>query len=155
MSPLETPTHPATHAKLTSQAAETFVLAGNAIFTLVSLKTGARYTYRVRMAEPEPGKPSTWFVSLLTGPDNTGDYQYIGIIDSSRTFRRTRKSKLSETSLPVVAFRWVYEKLAAHLDPPNVEIWHAGRCGRCGRTLTVPESIQLGLGPECASKGVF
>ena len=27
--------------------------------------------------------------------------------------------------------------------------WHEGRCGRCGRKLTVPESIEAGYGPEC------
>jgi hypothetical protein len=30
-------------------------------------------------------------------------------------------------------------------------VWHEGRCGRCGRKLTVPESIESGFGPECAS----
>lgn len=30
-----------------------------------------------------------------------------------------------------------------------VEIWHEGKCGRCGRQLTVPESIESGFGPEC------
>lgn len=26
-----------------------------------------------------------------------------------------------------------------------------GRCGRCGRRLTDPESIRRGIGPECAA----
>lgn len=30
--------------------------------------------------------------------------------------------------------------------------YHEGRCGRCARRLTVPESIINGLGPECADK---
>lgn len=34
----------------------------------------------------------------------------------------------------------------------KVEVWHEGSCGRCGRKLTVPESIANGLGPECAEK---
>lgn len=25
-----------------------------------------------------------------------------------------------------------------------------GKCGRCARRLTTPESVQLGFGPECA-----
>jgi len=28
-------------------------------------------------------------------------------------------------------------------------VFHEGACGRCGRTLTVPESIASGFGPEC------
>ena len=34
--------------------------------------------------------------------------------------------------------------------PKTVEVWHEGICGRCGRKLTVPESVERGLGPECA-----
>jgi hypothetical protein len=30
-----------------------------------------------------------------------------------------------------------------------VEVWHEGTCGKCGRALTVPSSIENGLGPEC------
>lgn len=30
--------------------------------------------------------------------------------------------------------------------------YHEGRCGRCARRLTVPESIINGIGPECAKK---
>jgi hypothetical protein len=37
--------------------------------------------------------------------------------------------------------------------PEGYKVQHAGRCGRCARTLTVPSSIELGLGPECATKG--
>src|SRR5882672_9405186 len=34
----------------------------------------------------------------------------------------------------------------------HIEIWHSGSCGRCGRTLTVPESVLSGFGPECINK---
>ena len=30
--------------------------------------------------------------------------------------------------------------------------YHEGRCGKCARTLTVPESIINGIGPVCAEK---
>jgi hypothetical protein len=41
--------------------------------------------------------------------------------------------------------------LWAHIDdlPESLEIWHEGSCLRCGRKLTVPESIESGYGPEC------
>ena len=34
----------------------------------------------------------------------------------------------------------------------TVQVWHEGRCGKCGRKLTVPESLTSGLGPECAGR---
>jgi hypothetical protein len=147
-----------TEAKVETKSALSFMLAGNATFTLRSGRTGARYTYKVQESKDRPG---VFFVKYLTGPDNENDYRYLGMIvtggkpgESTPTFRLTAKSKEHFTlvSLPVSAFDWVLSKLAAGVEPPNVEIWHAGKCGRCGRTLTVPESIQLGLGSECASR---
>jgi Family of unknown function (DUF6011) len=140
-----------TEAKL--QSPLSFILAGNAYFTIRSVKTGARYTYRVSKAEDGTTK---YFVSFLVGPDNYSNYKYLGMIENN-TFRLTKASLnagFNRETKPVVAFSWTFEKLKANVEPPNTEIWHAGRCGRCGRKLTVPESIELGLGPECASKGM-
>lgn len=139
-----------------------FILAGNAYFTLRSKVTGTRYTYRVSKADPQQGKckyclndpcrcQPRYFVSLLTGPENTSDYSYLGMIVSNQ-FRLTRASKMTLDSKPVHAFRWSLTALVANEIPEQLEIWHEGRCGRCGRTLTVPESIALGLGPECAGR---
>ena len=35
--------------------------------------------------------------------------------------------------------------------PEALEIRHEGSCGRCGRPLTVPSSIDRGIGPDCAA----
>ena len=40
-------------------------------------------------------------------------------------------------------------KLVAGTLPEFVEVWHEGCCGKCGKRLTVPSSIENGLGPEC------
>jgi hypothetical protein len=125
-----------------------FVFGGNARVTLVSTKTGARYTYRVALAKD--GK--LWFVSVLTGADNEGDYTYIGIVRPAQpgVMAMTKASKMTDDSLPVRGFRYLVATLAAGLMPLNMEVWHEGRCGRCGRALTVPTSIASGIGPECA-----
>ena len=125
-----------------------FIKAGNARFTLRSVKTQGRYTYRVR--------PSTdgnvWFVSLMTGTDNESHYSYMGIIDKNNAFKWTAKSKVGQDAPGFKAFDWVWRRLAAGILPGEVEIWHEGHCGKCGRTLTVPESIDRGIGPECWKK---
>jgi hypothetical protein len=140
--------------QLEAPAIRHFMLAGNATFTLVSTRTGARYTYRVRRAyDQKDDELPRWFVSLLTGPDNESSYTYIGMIFADQagktSFRLTRASQLPITSTPVEVFEWVFGQLSDGLDVGEVEVWHAGMCGRCGRTLTVPESIASGLGPEC------
>ena len=33
---------------------------------------------------------------------------------------------------------------------PTVKVFHSGKCGKCGKKLTTPESIKSGLGPYCS-----
>lgn len=131
-----------------------FITAGKAVFTLQGSET--RYTYRVNRAEPKAGSPYTqvaYFVSLLTGPDNTADYTYLGMLDpQTGAVRLTRKSQYTDQSKPVLAIRWVLARLWANQPIDPAKIYHIGRCGRCGRALTVPASIEAGIGPECAGK---
>ncbi len=127
-----------------------FVMAGNATFTLVSKKTGARFTYRVREAKEDDD--SRMFVSVLTGSNNEGDYEYLGTIFEKKRFCHGRKSRVGGESPSAKAFAWFFERLVRGGDLSECEVWHSGRCGRCGRKLTVPESVASGLGPECGSK---
>jgi hypothetical protein len=52
-----------------------------------------------------------------------------------------------------MAMNWVLDHLSEGEMPPLTEIWHEGRCGRCGRKLTVPDSIAIGIGPDCLTRG--
>lgn len=130
---------------------ERFALAGDAIFTVRSLRTGVRFTYRIDTDRLQPARPS--FVSVLTGPDNSSDYTFLGsIFDGGRTYRHGTRSRISADAPSAVAFAWLWSHRGdADLDT-RVEIMHAGRCCRCGRTLTTPESVAAGIGPECSKK---
>lgn len=130
-----------------------FVLAGNAIFT-ASNPHGQRYTYRVRRWHPAGDESRVvWFVDWLRGPDNTSDYQYLGVLDlPTCTLKSTPKSGAKSESLLFRVGAWALGCLMGTRQvPPGYAIQHAGRCGRCGRLLTVPESIDRGIGPECAA----
>jgi hypothetical protein len=35
---------------------------------------------------------------------------------------------------------------------PDAEVMHVGKCCKCRRLLTTPESIQRGIGPECSGE---
>lgn len=130
-----------------------FVTGGNATFTMVSGRTGARFTYRSRVA---PNDPDMFFVSTLIGADNETDYSYVGFLN--RRAVRPGKSVLcagKKGNADDVRFRalaYVLDKAFFGALPLDVEIFHAGKCCRCGRTLTTPESIVSGIGPECAKK---
>lgn len=126
---------------------QSFVLAGKAVFTVKNEQTGNRLTFKVTHAD-DPEK-DLWFVSVLRGTDNESDYSYVGIIRGSE-FRLTAKSRVTEEAPAYRVFRWLYQHILAQKDLPGcVHVYHEGKCGRCGRTLTVPESIETGFGPEC------
>lgn len=128
-------------------AAKAFILAGNARVTLVSEYTGTRFTYRVRKAKDK----ALWFVALLTGDNNEADYTYLGTIFDDAVYRHGKKSSIGADAPGAKAFAYAWRWLREDKAPPHCEVWHEGRCGKCGRPLTVPESIATGMGPVCAA----
>lgn len=125
-----------------------YVLAGKSTFTVVSGATGQRFTYKVSQPKDKPH-----FVSVLTGSDNTADYAFLGTIFECTTFRHSKKSRISDDAPSVKAFAWLWDRaLTFDAAFEQCELWHLGKCGRCGRDLTDPESIARGLGPTCAEK---
>lgn len=128
-----------------------YLFAGKSTITIRSLVTETRYTYQVRASDDR----SMFFVSTLIGSDNEADYSYIGCIPI-RT-RVMRAGTKGNDRLPqFIALDWLLKQLIGRGEvPATVEVFHEGKCGRCGRKLTTPESIQTGLGPECAKKGTM
>lgn len=127
-----------------------FALAGNAVFTLTSHATGVRFTFKVRALENDP---TFHFVSVLTGPDNWSNYSYLGYIRRGVYFHGGQKAKIATTAPSAKAFDWFWRIAASGRDPTFAcDVDHVGKCGRCGRALTVPESIKSGYGPECIGK---
>ena len=133
-----------------------FVLAGNATVTLVSMKTGVRYTYKVtRAKDKQTGEDRDfYFVGLLNGPDNENSYAYIGMINGFGQFvpANPMRTKVKPDAPSMKGFKFFWGYISEDMIPPQMEVWHEGKCGRCGRKLTVPESLINGLGPECFSK---
>lgn len=140
-------------AQITESAAiAAFVLAGNATFTLVSEQTGARFTYRVRAGK---GDGAPLFVHLLTGPDNARDYTYLGCVwvgGSSPRYVHGKRSPVSTSAPGAKGFAWFARQVFGRGVLEGAAFHHEGRCCRCGRLLTVPESVVSGWGPECAKK---
>ena len=141
-----------------------FLLAGRAIFTILNTKTGNRLTFRVSRKKkakknPQPGELKTefvgpHFVGVLAGPDNEDSYCFLGTIFEDGTFKLSGKSSYNSTDAAYQGFDWYWANLKAGATfPEALQFWHEGRCGRCGRQLTVPESVERGIGPECSGKG--
>jgi len=127
--------------KLEHSKAIDFLLGGKSIFTFVNTKTENRFTFKVKKHKTD----DVFFVSVLTNPEV---YQFVGSL-KNKAFTHSRKSKISKDAQSVRVFDYVFSNLCKGTLPEFIEIWHEGKCGKCGRTLTVPSSIESGFGPEC------
>jgi len=137
-----------------------FVLAGKCIITVKSLgprkpNMPERVTYKIackRGVKPEDA--DIWFINVLTGPNNNSHYKYMGFIkhiNGTIEYRRdNKKSSIGEDAPSNIIWSFVFKMFAQRQTSRLLEVWHAGRCCRCGLRLTDPDSIALGLGPHCA-----
>jgi len=137
--------------KLSIIDAKRFIFGGKAILTLLNTKTGKRVTWKVTQPKDKFDQPNSIFwVSVFYGTDNNAHWQFIGSIYNKTTFKHSYKSRLPHDIKEVLGFEYLMRALNSSTIPEHFEIWHEGRCCRCGRRLTVPSSIERGIGPECA-----
>ena len=139
-----------------AEDAQRFIVGGKATFTAVSKSTGNRFTFKASVSD----NPALLFVSVLTGSDNESSYTYLGTLraeyapGTSYVWKHGVKSKISPDAPSAKAFAWVWANLKQGRIPDSLEVWHEGKCCRCNRKLTVPASIESGIGPECARREV-
>lgn len=125
------------------------LLAGKAVVTLRNTATGNRFTDQLVLGK-RPGAP-TYLVKVLTGTDNTRDYSMFGLIRSG-AYAYWGRSEVPETAPSVQSFAWLWRNQAQMARWPQVELWYEGFCLKCGKLLSVPESIAAEIGPECRKK---
>jgi len=131
-----------------------FIFAGKATLTLESKRTGTWFTYKIKKANKEEDSP--YFVSVLTGMNNDSAYTYMATIFNNNgvnVLRLTKHSKIGEKAISYKAFSFFFSLINKNKLHKEINIYHRGVCGRCGRLLTVPESLINGLGPFCSGKG--
>ena len=126
----------------------------NGLITVQST-TGQHRTFRIRTKKPTahfaPGKR---VVELLIGPDNTRDYQGFGFINEDRQGNAYVALWTSAKENNGTFYRGVKDILEnpGKWKGRGFQFMVEGRCRKCNHVLTYPESITLGLGPECARK---
>lgn len=122
-------------------------------FQLNNKFSNSHFTYKIKY-KYNSETSEKWFVSLLTGPDNTKNYTYIGCLnpDTGELFF-TAKSKISNEAWSVRLLRRVlaclWEDSLDEIEKAGFDLHHEGKCGRCGKKLTHPESCKFGIGPIC------
>lgn len=111
-------------------------------FTVRSKRTGKDFTYKLSRSTYH-GHTYT-HVKVET---QYQQYQYLGYYDCGMIVRK--KDSVETPSAVAIAWvlRQVENKNITALD--GVEVFHLGKCVRCGATLTDATSIEIGLGPVC------
>lgn len=134
-----------------AESLRAYLLAGRAVVTIKSKRSGEHRTFRLKLAPEQRESGPIFFVSvLIDSGDNFGSY--LGTFREPGSFRAARSA---EKNPMADLFHWFNR----HLYGPTpsklfeqAEIYHEGACGKCGRPLTDPESIKSGIGPTCAAR---
>lgn len=106
-------------------------------------------TFRIKTQKDDATfAPGSRVIALLVGSDNTSDYKGFGFVKGDQIF--VWKSKRGTGDWETYAK--LLRKLALGEEVPGYTLHLAGTCVRCNRKLTVPWSIENGIGPICASK---
>ena len=144
-----------------------YILGGEATFTALSIATGKRFTFKCDRAKEwnqstkKEEWQDRWYVKVLTGPDNTYNYTYMGTIDTRQSgsnkwyIRQTKKSGIGEEATSWKSFDYIIDKLQNGFDYINdtlstkIKIYHDGTCSICSKKLTDIVSVSTGFGPIC------
>ena len=128
-----------------------FIFGGNATFTIINTNTKNRFTFKIK--EPKNSK-GIFFVSVLNGSDNYSNYSFMGTyFEKDGVYRIGKKSSITKDAQSSKVITWFFSKFINNEEKyPFVQVYHEGKCGKCGRKLTTPESIKSGLGPVCNGK---
>jgi hypothetical protein len=122
------------------------MFAGKARVTLTSVLSRKHFTYKLEKSDDG----NVTFVRALCGSDNTvnGAWMYIGAIFADGILRAGKKGDSGWASFQ--ALDWALKKLRRNPSiPDSLTIQHNDYCGRCGRDLTDPVSVETGFGPIC------
>lgn len=126
--------------------------------TVVNDVSGNRVTVRFR----RPKGFGAVLVDVMVGSDNETSYAFAGTLKGT-TLRLSprRKAPDAKAKMAKAVLDWTLTRAANGTPlegtktdgtPFSVRCLHEGRCACCGRKLTVPESIDTGIGPVCASR---
>lgn len=130
-------------------AVHKFMLAGNALFTIESTTTDKHFTFKVEKIKDKFKQMNEgdelWIAKKLVGQDNETSYRVVGTIWKHADGKTGYKPKGNDQVFGL--FYHMLDQRSNLLD--KINFYHANQCGKCGRTLTTPESISIGLGPVC------
>lgn len=143
-----------TDGLIRNEEALKFILAGKSEFVAVSGNTGKRLGFKLEKINSDNTNGNETMYYLSTQIDNKLVYCGVIVYNSKLNkfiFAKGKKGNLDYSHLNVKSILYILNRLHCGDVGINLSVYHVGKCGRCGKKLTTPESILTGLGPTCAS----
>jgi hypothetical protein len=119
-----------------------YLFLGRALLTVVSMKTKRHFTFAVHFVN------GAYQVSFKTFNNN---FDYLAtLLKTDKGMLLRRSGRFGYKATPYIALKHLLGVALFNAEfPKNIEVYHYGKCGRCGRVITAPLSIKIGIGPEC------
>lgn len=114
------------------------------VITVRSKRTGKDYTFKIKRSKYR----NTWYTHVYV------EKEYLRFVHIGTYFKGKIFKKRVHVNTPAsLAIEWVLRNIDREMFDSvrnNVELFHIGKCIKCGKALTDSESIERGLGPVCA-----
>lgn len=127
--------------------------AGRALLTFNNVAKGTHMTVRVKQAKSKVDRKTklpVFFVSISLLGDRTQGFVFAGtIFTETNTFKLAAGQDPNGRIARALAFLNAATQDTSILREKNVTFQHEGKCCSCGMTLTHPNSIPVGFGPDC------
>lgn len=136
------------HRLIGAENIKKYCMSGNAIVTLTS-PTKVHYTYYIRAPWREDKDEFESDIRFVYYRNSENRWDYVGGLYKDGTFfRSTYHSVVGENHEAFKGMKYLTKMMNQDFDTPMI-VQHEGACGRCGRRLTDPLSIERGIGPRC------
>lgn len=140
--------------------AQRMIEAGNVVVTVKSKRTGDHITVKLacrlkndsgrgKKWQPVGPDEATHIFASVRNADAAGWDDKIGTYyPRNGRFYEDRNADPARVWAAAAVLQW----LNGNASEENTEFYESNECGRCGRQLTDPVSIERGIGPECLGK---
>lgn len=141
------------HRLQTKEAIRSYLEGGSGVVTLHS-PTGCWRTYSFRRPYDNIFHDDSFYANALFvyAKTSSGRWMYVGMYNNNE-FRLTEASRFGIKHPIVKGAKYLVKMMNSDIAASGpMVVYHEGVCCVCGRRLTRPKSIELGVGPTCRKK---
>ena len=129
------------------EVAKQYILGGKGVVTLES-PSGIHHTYHFKRPQNPNNFPED--IIFVYAVHQQQKLFYVGMIENG-AFRLTTNSRFLNDTPIVRGARYIMRMIDEPdlMNKTEMKLYHEGVCSVCGRKLTSPKSISIGVGPKC------